>query len=213
MTALPSPQARRLTRPRWTEPRLLLGVVLVLVAVALGARVFAGAESYQRVWMTTRALDAGEPLTQADVTPVRVRLFAAVSAYLDANRPVPVGYLLTRTVGTHELLPFAALRPAAGDPTSRLVAVPVTPGHLPGGLASGDRVDVWVTPHAATGGPAGAPRLVVADVSVVDRDGGGQTLGVSETLTDVVVSVPAFQVAALIAAIQTGSVDLVVVPQ
>src|SRR5687768_14738118 len=38
----PSPTARRLALPRWLDTRLVLGVLLVLVSVLVGARVLSG---------------------------------------------------------------------------------------------------------------------------------------------------------------------------
>ena len=45
MTALAEPTARRLRRPSWRDPRLLIGVAMVLLATALGAMGLRAADS------------------------------------------------------------------------------------------------------------------------------------------------------------------------
>ena len=92
--------------PRWLDTRLVLGVLLVLVSVLIGARVLAGADKSQLVWATNRALAPGSVLAQVDLVPVRVRLFDAASLYLDASEPAPAGYIVSRGLGAGELLAF-----------------------------------------------------------------------------------------------------------
>src|SRR5215217_795400 len=54
VTDLPSPKASRLPRARWLDTRLLLGVLLVLLAVVLGAKVLADVDERVEVWSVTR---------------------------------------------------------------------------------------------------------------------------------------------------------------
>ena len=74
MTDLPSPRASRLPRARWLDTRLLLGVLLVLLAVVLGAKVLADADERVEVWSVTRDLGSDTVLTSSDVTVTAVRL-------------------------------------------------------------------------------------------------------------------------------------------
>lgn len=50
MTEVPtSPAARRLASPRWLDGRLVLGVLLVLASVLVGARLLSSADRSQQV--------------------------------------------------------------------------------------------------------------------------------------------------------------------
>lgn len=210
-----SPPATRLARPRWRDARLLLGVLLVLTAVVVGARVVAAADDTEPVWVATRALAAGSTLTADDVTTRSVRLDAAASAYLGVGGAAPAGYVLTRPVGAGELIPAAAVVAPDRAVATRLVTVPAERFHYPADLTRGGLVDVYVTP-AATGAGADAgwpePTLVLesAVVAGVERESG--RLGPTGSGVGVALSVAPGDVADLVAAIQAGTVDLVRVP-
>ena len=211
MTELASPRAARLATPRWLDTRLVLGVLLVLLAVVAGARVFASADHYARVYVAKHDLVPGERVTAGDLAVGRVRLDGQGSLYISAGTP-PVGYVVTRYVGAHEFLPVGALAAATPkDADSRLVTVPVAPGHLPPSLARGSLVDVYLTPKAGAGAPIPAPQLVLESVAVQSREGGTRTFGGDATLS-VVLDVPADRVSDVVHAVESGTIDLVAVP-
>jgi hypothetical protein len=168
MSAPPSPPALRRSRPAWLNLRLLAGVLLVLVSVAVGARVVGSADRTVRVWSVTSDLAAGTALTSADVVPVRVRLLAAAGRYLTAD-PVDgspstiVGRTLSRPVGAGELLPRTAVTMrACGDE----ISIPVGPRHIPASVRHGSRVAVFATGRQADGSATQETGMVLADVAV-----------------------------------------------
>jgi hypothetical protein len=208
-----APRGRRLATPGWLDGRLVLGVLLVLVSVVLGARVLASADESTLVWSATRPLAAGTQLGEGDLELTRARLFAGTDRYLAGEEPV--GYVLLRSVGEGELLPGAALASPAEDLDVRAVTVPVSTGHLAPDLAAGQQVDVWVTPdegagsEGAAGGSPGVPRLVVQAVTVLQRP--LESAGEGEE--PVVLQVPTRRVVDVLAAVAAGRIDLVRVPE
>ncbi|HEX6447471.1 MAG TPA: SAF domain-containing protein [Streptosporangiales bacterium] len=206
-----SPPASRVRGPRWKDPRLVVGILLVLVSVAVGARVFTTADRTTAVWAAARDLDVGTVLTGGDVVQKRVRLLDTASRYV-AGGQSPVGYVLTRAVGSGELLPTAAIQAPGRAHDHRLVTVAVDRDRLPPGLAGGARVDVYVTPKS-TGGAADSPAVLVvpaANVATAPQTGG--QLGAATAQVPVVLSVPPDLVADLIDSSRHGDVDLVTVP-
>jgi Flp pilus assembly protein CpaB len=210
-----SPPARRLARPRWLDARLLAGIVLVVVSVAAGAKLLGDAEEGDTVWVASRDLAAGSTLQSDDVEPATVQMAGSVSSYVDASGPAPAGYLVVRDVAAGELLPAAALSAgSSAGAARRFVSVPVAPHHFPSGLARGDRVDVYVVP-ASTPADLAAPEpdLVLAG-AVVSQAGedSGAGLGASASSVGFVLEVGESDVPALVAAIGSGSIQLVGVP-
>ena len=187
MIDLPRPAATRLPRPRWLDPRLLIGVLLVLVSVAAGAKVVAEADDSYAVWAVQRDVGPRAALTEADLTTRKVRLDGDAGAYVAANGPAPWGWTLTRPVGAGELLPRAALAPP-GSVATRRVALGVDPV-VAADLAPGSVVDVYVVPAAdrATRSPAPVQRVLAGvTVASVER-GGGRGLGSSSGASVVLV--------------------------
>lgn len=152
-----SPPASRLATPSWLDARLVLGVLLVLVSVVVGARVLASADNTQSVWVATRPLALGSTVSDADLERGQVRLFDKGARYLAATGAKPVGYVLARDVGAGELLPAASVvLPETAGRVLRDVSVPVEPGHLPQDLQSGELVDVYLTVPTPTGSDSAA---------------------------------------------------------
>jgi hypothetical protein len=204
-----APVARRVRTPRWLDLRLVLGVLLVLGSVLLGARVVGAADATVPVWAVTGDLAAGTILTPDDLTAVDVRLDASADGYLSTSVD-PVGRTLARGVGEGELLPRAAL-----DETSELVqvALPVQAGWVPPGLRRGQLIDVYAVadPSAGAAGVAdGSVGLVVGGAPVQSVTGRSEgVLSTPTTTVQVVVSVPADSASDLLAAV--GGRPLVVV--
>ncbi len=210
MSNLLSPPADRLARPRWTDPRLLVGVLLVASSVVVGARVVAAADDSRAVWSLTRDLVAGSTLAETDVTIRQVRLDGAVNPYVAAGATSPVGSVLRRDLAAGELLPAAAVTRAGQEP-ERLVTVPVGRDRLPLGLAAGQRVDVYVSTEPASAAKAPRQALAVGGARVEEVEDASARFS-SGGQGRVVLAVPVAKVQALVSSLEAGSVDLVRVP-
>jgi hypothetical protein len=197
----PGPVPRRVRPPRWLDLRLVLGVLLVLGSVLLGARVVSGADRTVPVWAAAGDLAAGTVLTPADLVPVDVRLDDAAGAYLSTSTQ-PQGRTLSRAVRHGELVPRSVLD---GAPAQVQLALPVQAGYVPPGLGRGSRVDVYALP--ATTGQAAQPTdpgvvAVVRDATVQAVSGRSQgVLSAPTTTVQVVVSVPTDRAADVLAAV------------
>jgi hypothetical protein len=198
--ARPGPTPRRVRPPRWLDLRLVLGVLLVLGSVLLGARVVGAADATVPVWAVTGDLAAGTRLDAGDLRAVDVRLGDAADAYL-ATSTRPEGRTLARAVRAGELLPRAAL-----DPTTELVqlALPVQSGYVPPALERGQLVDVYAVADPAAGADVadGSVTPVVRKAPVAAVSGRSQgVLSTPTTAIQVVVSVAADDAPDVLAAI------------
>ncbi|WP_157537471.1 hypothetical protein [Nocardioides sp. Root190] len=186
-TSVP-PQATRVARPGWRDPRLWIGVLLVAGSVVLGARLMAAADDTVAVWAVESERGSGTPLTGDDLVVERVRFAAgdSVERYFAADEPVPDGLVLTRGVGAGELLARSAVGEATEDPMLQ-VPLAVDPQRVPPDVGTGSVVDVWVAdgagaadrePGAADEAPDG-PAL--SRVTVVAAPAFDDTFAVSGT--------------------------------
>lgn len=227
-----SPRASRLATPGWLDGRLVLGVLLVLVSVVVGARVLSAADRSTLVYAVDKDLTAGSILQTGDLRQVRVRLFDNAGEYVAVGSQPLTGYVVRRPLGKGELLPREALSLPEDEVDFRLVTVAVQPGHFPPGLSDDQQVDVWVTPDLdgrddeqpaedAEGAPAPAgggqlalegAQLVLQGVTVqrVANEGGG--FG-GATAVPVELQVRPNEVAQLVSAMALGTIDLVRVPR
>jgi Flp pilus assembly protein CpaB len=205
----PAPAPRRVRPPRWLDLRLVLGVLLVLGSVLLGARIVSAADATVPVWAATGDLAAGTVLTADDLRAVAVRLDDAATGYL-STAVRPDGRTLARAVGAGELLPRAALE--EGTELVQL-ALPVQAGYVPPALRRGQLVDVYAVADPAAGavGTAdGQVTLVVGEAPVQAISGRADgVLSTPTTSVQVVVSVTAAEAPSVLAAI--GGRPLVVV--
>ena len=212
-----SPPASRLALPRWFDARMVIGILLVLGSVVVGAKVFSAADATTAVWAASRDLPAGARLQKSDLHAVNVRLDDG-KAYVAATGAGPAGYVLTRPVGAGELLPSKAfVDPAkAADPTlaRREVTVPVRQDHWPADLRSSEVVDVYATPTKTDGTTPAVPVRILAGVTVGSVPSHSKDVfgGSGEASGSVTLLVRDDQVAALVGAVESSQVDLVRVP-
>jgi hypothetical protein len=202
------PVPRRVRPPRWLDLRLLLGVLLVLGSVLLGARVIGAADATVPVWAAAGDLAAGSRLTAGDLVAVDVRLDRTATAYL-ATGSRPEGRTLNRPVHAGELVPRSALAESA--PLVDL-ALPVQAGYVPPSLARGQVVDVYAVADGASARTATVgsvtPVVLKAPVQAVSGRSTG-VLSSATTTLQVVVAVDPEDAAGILEAI--GGRPLVVV--
>lgn len=204
--------ARRVVVRRWRDPRLLAGVVLVVGATALGARVVAAADDTVQYWAVSDDVRAGEPVGRDDLVATRARLDgASAETYVRVDDELPDELDALRwsdDLGAGSLVTRDAW--ATGDASEGHLPVSVQTGFLPADLAAGDLVDVWVGP--GPGEPADVPAVRFGSgLRVVDA-GQTESLGASVTRTVVLDLGSETLRGEQVAAIAAGHVTLVRVP-
>ncbi len=143
--AVATPRASRLTPPSWRDSRLLVGVVLVLLATLLGAKLVAGADDRTSMYAAAVPLKPGDRLDADAVRRVDVSLDEGMVAYLSAATPLPPEGFVLREIRVGELIPQAAIG-TAQDVHLQPVTIRVEADSA-AGLVAGSIVDVWVSPR------------------------------------------------------------------
>ncbi|WP_247826592.1 SAF domain-containing protein [Arthrobacter antioxidans] len=181
---LPS-EAPRLRKPSWKDPRLLIGLLLVLASTAGVIALLDSQNATTQMYSAREDLAVGSRLTEEDLVAVPVRLGDSSAAYLPVADGIPDGAVATRLVTRGELVPAAAVGTTDGlgrKPVGLTVEDP-----LPNGAAAGDRVDVWVSLRTDTNSYE-EPRLLLEAAEVAELTVGESALGASSsTLVQVLV--------------------------
>ena len=187
----PSPEPRRIATPRWLDLRLVLGVVLVIAAVLVGATVVSRAGTTHGLVAARQDLAAGTVLQAGDLTTVDVRLpHDGKGVYLSAVGNA-VGRTLDRAVTAGELVPAAAV---ASQRPGTTVTVPFSAGAAPD-LRTGQRIKVWVSSATC------ASVVLLPDVTVQSVRKGTGSLSSTSDGQDVVIAVDPDEADRVIAAL------------
>lgn len=191
MTNLHAPQksgkaATRLRLQPWKDPRLLIGVLLVLGATVLGARLTTSDSEGVEYWSVRGHVTAGDRVQQDDLEPARVTLTGSADAnYVRTSEEFMAPF--DELVWAHDIAPGTLVVKeavvAAGARHRGELPLNVAVGSSPPDLARGDVVDVWVGP-----GPgdetAGKAERVLESVRVLRAGGSGASTdgGLAETV-------------------------------
>lgn len=156
-------------RRTWMDPRLVIGIALVLVSLAGVWLVVQQSARTETAWAATRTMLPGDIVAAGDVEQVEVRLPHSHQRYLDAAAD-PVGMVVASTVGEGEVLPVRALGDATGE--DRAAVVIDVEGALPRAVRTGSLVDIWAAAPNDDG--YDAPTVLIDDaivVGVLEDDG------------------------------------------
>ncbi len=176
----------RTERPRRSvriDPRLLIGVVLVVASVAGVYAVVASTDRSIQVLAAASTVSPGDRIYAGDLRPTSVRLGDAGERYLAPGDVPADGLLVTRSVAEGELVPRSAVGSAA---SIRFASIVVTvSGQLSKSIVPGVVVDVWSaaeTDHGVYGPPvvlvgsATVVRVVESGGIIADQGGGVEVL-------------------------------------
>lgn len=203
-----SPQAIRLRRPGWRDPRLLLGLLLVAAAVAVGTIAVQAAGRTVPVLATRSALVPGEPVDRDDLVVREVRLAESEQEYLRADAAVDPDLVAVRTIGAGELVPVGAVASGAALDVRAVAVRPA--GELSRAVVEGALVDLWFVPADGPAGAAAAPTAVPLAEAVTVAEVGEDARSLTASGPTVHVLVPSAELATVLAALAgDGTVEVV----
>ncbi|SEJ21248.1 SAF domain-containing protein [Demequina mangrovi] len=192
------PVVARLRAPGWRDPRLVVGVLLIAIAVTGVVAVLRAADDTVPVYAAAEPLAPGAVLDESSVAVAHVRVG---EGYLEAVDDAPWGAVLTRTVGEGELIPASAVESPEAYDARRVAVLATVP--VASDVTVGAAVDVWATPAEG-----GASARVAASLPVAEVERDDDAFGLSGTT--VYLAVPQDEVGALLDALATAAAVAVV---
>ncbi len=191
-----STNAARLKKPSWKDPRLIIGILLVLASVAGVVALVGAADRTSEAYAAREPIAVGERLTADKLYPVRVRLGDVAGHYLTPADGLADGLVAVQRIGKDQLVPRESVGPVDGL-NRKPVAVTIEES-LPAQAVAGSRVDVWIAlPDARNG--FSEPALLLPGAEIAEVTAGSAALGSSRS-TVVMVLVPDAQMPKLLGA-------------
>ena len=206
----PMPESPARRRRFVVDPRLLIGLLLVIGSVAGVVGIVSAADTRTTVYAAGGALAPGDRIDAGDLVERSVALDGSDALYLEPDDLPDGGLVVTQSVRGGELVPSSAVGSLAGLRTTAIVIE--STGPLSAAVVPGNGVDVWAAPAVEQTGqaaPFGPPSVLVPGaivVRVLEEDGLGTSGGVA-----VEVLIPRSRVARVLHAI-ANSDALAIVP-
>jgi hypothetical protein len=151
-------------RPFAFDPRLAIGLLLVVASVAGVVAIVSAADKSVQVYSARSPLAPGDRIMPDDLEARSVRLDAAGTLYLAPGDVPDTGFVVTKSVAQGELVPASAVGSVDG---LRLTSVVLTMGsQLAASVQPGSVVDVWAAEEVESG-HFGPPAVIVAGATVV----------------------------------------------
>jgi hypothetical protein len=164
----------RLKKPSWKDPRLIVGILLVLASVAGVISLLGAADRTTEAYAARAPIAVGETLTEDKLHRVKVRLDDLQKRYLTPESGLAVGLVAVQRIGQDQLVPRDSL--GTFDRLDRKPVAVTVDEVLPAQAVAGSRVDVWVAlPDARNG--FNQPTLLLPGAEIAQITPGSTALG------------------------------------
>lgn len=148
----------------WFDPRLAIGVGLVIASVAGVFAVVSAADRSVLVYAASSAMNPGDRVYPTDLEVASVRLGRTDERYLKEGEIPADGVIVTRTVSAGELVPASAV---GASSSLRVASIVVNVGgDLSHTIAPGTVTDVW-SAEVTDDRRFGPPSVLVGSATVV----------------------------------------------
>lgn len=160
-------QSARLSKPSWKDPRLLIGILLVLASVAGVVALVGNAGKTVPVYAAKDALVVGQKITPESFNIVQVQLGDVGGKYLNPAMVLGENSVAVRMVPKGELVARSSI--GRTDALDRKPAPVTITEPLPKEVVVGSHVDVWVAlPDERNGFQAPVLMLPGAEVAALN---------------------------------------------
>lgn len=158
---------RRLRKPGWKDPRLLLGTLIVLASVAGTAALVAGLDETTPMYIAKNDIPLGAAVTADSLAVANVRLDGVSGSYLEAGQAPEPGTRANSLLRAGHLIPVGDLG-LPGNGNRRPVSIELKQS-LPAAISTGAHVDVWVALRDKTSNGYAVPTLLLPATEVSAR--------------------------------------------
>lgn len=174
-------EAARIRTPSWRDPRLIVGIILVVLSVTGVVALVQSMDARKGYWAASTDIVPGAPVSAEDFHIVQASMSESSGHYWLADDRLPPDFLVSSTVRQGELLPVRDV--AESDPDGRhQVGVRVS-ADMPGSIAIGSRTDAWVALTSDDGRGFDEPTKLVSNAEVIGLDENTSAFATADTIT------------------------------
>ena len=174
-------EAPRIRTPGWRDPRLIVGVILVVLSVAGVVALMQSADSRQGYWAASVDVVPGAKVKAEDFHIVQASMSEAANMYWPAERELPAEFYVASTVLQGEFLAHRQVSEA--DPGGRQQVGIRVSEDMPAAVSTGSRADVWVALADTDGRGYEEPHKLITSAEVVGIDDNTSAFAAAETTT------------------------------
>lgn len=146
------------------DPRLLIGIGLVIASVAGTVTLVGAVDSRVTVLAAGSSLVPGDHVDPDDLVERSVSLDGAERLYLRHHEIPDDGFVVVESVREGELVPRSAVTDDAGQQSTVFVVQPASP--VSASVGPGSLVEIWASAADPASGEFGAPTVLVEDAIV-----------------------------------------------
>lgn len=156
--------APRFRKPGFRDPKLLAGVLIILLSVLGVVGLVRATNQTQPYYIASKNIGIGEKITTDNVTTTQVKLGESADLYLSAEQAIADGAVATRPLAAGEFLSPRSLSTEVSD-GRRLVTL-LLDHYAVAEYDAGDRVDIWVAYKTEGANSYGDPVVIAESAEV-----------------------------------------------
>jgi len=165
-------------KPSWKDPRLLIGLLLVLGSIAGVSALLGTADRTTQVFAARNDIAVGQTVTESDLAVVKVRLDDVEAAYVTVENGLAAGKVALQRVAKDQLVPKQSL--GSSDALDRKPVTIALEEELPEQAVPGARVDVWIS-MPGSNSAFEEPELLLPSAEIAEMTDGNATFGSAKT--------------------------------
>lgn len=169
-SSAPSVIAERMHKPGWKDPKLLMGLLLIVISLVAVVGVINATNKTQTYYVANRDISVGDSVEPSDLKVVEVRLGEADGLYLAASEELNQSIHAKQHIQKGELISANALQ-EPDEQGRRQVAI-VLDSTVASSFSAGDYADIWVSHQEENGTSYSVPIQVMqaAEISQINTE-------------------------------------------
>lgn len=176
-----STQASRIRTPGWRDPRLIVGVILVVLSVTGVVALIQSMDARQGYWAASVDIVPGAQASAEDFHIVQASMSESADQYWIADEQLPPNFLVSSTIRQGEFLPVQDV--AESDPDGRQQVGVRVSQDMPSAVTIGSRADAWVAVASDDGRGFEEPTKLISNAEVVGLDDNSSAFAAADTTT------------------------------